>query len=136
MTVVSVLFLTFLAYYTFTAKVKGIDSIPIGIETILIMLFAFYYFFEELQDVDTEFIYTKFTFWLVLGMLLYLAGSLFIYLFSSQLLAEHRDNEVAFYWVFTNIFSILKNILFVVAILINAKRPPKKTAGFAMYNLN
>ncbi|MGV3530503.1 MAG: hypothetical protein ACO1OO_16485 [Flavisolibacter sp.] len=66
-----------------------------------------------------------------------MAGSFFIYIFSNQLLSEGKSDEVAKYWVFTNIFSILKNIFFVIAIILNAKEAdPKKTTGYVNYKLN
>ncbi len=132
----SVAFIVFLFAYNMLTKVNAFDSIPIGIETILILVFSFYYLFEQINDTSTLFIYSKFSFWVILGILLYLAGSFFIYIFSNQLLSEHRDEEVAKYWMITNVFSILKNIFFVIAIMVNTNRPPKKNIGFALYNLN
>lgn len=119
----SICFTIFIIIYNATAKLRGIDSIPIGIETILILIFSFYYLYEQMQDTENLFIYTRYPFWIVLGMMLYLSGSFFIYIYTSQLV---YDKTVAHYWMFTNIFSILKNIFFTIAILINAYQPHKK----------
>lgn len=132
--VLSILFFAFCAAYNLFYKVKGIDSIPIGLETILLLSFSFYYLFEQMNDTSTLFIYGKYTFWIILGILLYLSGSFFIYLFSNQLLQEHRDQEVAMYWMFTNIFSFLKNVLFTVAIVINGKPSPTKNTSYQLYH--
>lgn len=122
--VASVLFSSFLIFYNLTVKLVAIDSIPIGIETILILIFSFYYFYEQMQDTTNLFIYNKPSFWVILGMVLYLAGSFFIYIYSSQLKVQ---SEVDKYWIFTNIFSILKNIFFTIAIIVNANQSVKKT---------
>ena len=119
----SIAFSIFLLIYNLKTKVLGLDSVPIGIETILILIFSFYYFYEQMQDTNNLFIYSRYSFWVVLGMILYLAGSFFIYIYSSQLSQE----EVNKYWVFTNIFSILKNIFFTIAIIVNANQSVKKT---------
>jgi hypothetical protein len=123
-----VLFSIFLTLYYLNVKVKRIDSIPIGIEAILILVYSFYYLFEQMKDTDTLFVYSRFTFWVILGMMLYLAGSFFIYIFASQL----DPKEIAKYWSFTNIFSIIKNILFALAIFINSnsKQPQKPNMNF------
>jgi hypothetical protein len=70
-----------------------------------------------MNDTTTLFIYTKPAFWIILGIVLYLAGSFFVYLFASYL---SRD-ELTRFWIITNIFSILKNIFFAIAVYINAK---------------
>ena len=109
-------FLIFLTIYGATITAKGIDSIPIGIETILILLFSFYYLYEQMNDTETLFIYSKYQFWVIIGFMLYLAGSFFIYIFANQ------TKEALNYWYFTNIFSILKNIFFSVAVFIYTKQ--------------
>lgn len=119
----SIGFTIFIIIYNSTTKLRGIDSIPIGVETILIFIFAFYYLYEQMQDTANSFIYTRYPFWIVLGMMLYLSGSFFIYIYTSQLV---YDKTIAHYWVFINIFSILKNIFFTIAILVNAYQPRKK----------
>jgi hypothetical protein len=126
--IVSTAFTIFFFVYSFLAKaVKGIDSIPIGVETIIILGFAFYYLYERMNDTTTLFIYNTNTFWIILGIVLYLAGSFFIYIFASSL----RNSDINKYWFITNIFSILKNIFFCIAIFIHAK-PSKESI---QYNL-
>jgi hypothetical protein len=129
--IVSIIFSVFLILYAYLGKVKGIDSLPIGIETILILVFSFYFLFEQLNDTTNLFIYSKYTFWIILGMLLYLAGSFFIYIYASQL----NQEEILKYWIFTNIFSIIKNILFVIALAVHANQSQTKNTGY-LYTLN
>lgn len=123
----SIAFLLFIAIYYLTVKFKFIDSIPIGFETILIMIFCFYYLYQEMNDSSTLFIYNKFTFWIVIGMVLYLAGNFFIYIFAETL----SRKEVREYWYITNIFSIVKNIFFSIAILIHTK-PSKENLNYQL----
>jgi hypothetical protein len=120
--IVSCAFAAFIIYFNLNAKYRGFDSIPIGIETILILLFAFYFLFEQMKDTQTLFIYSKYSFWIVLGMMMYLAGGFFIYIFASQVGGE----EIGKYWFFTNIFSIIKNILFAIAISITSHHSRQK----------
>ncbi len=115
-------FLIFIVAYNLIVKYKFIDSIPIGVETILIMIFAFYYLYEELKDSSTLFIYSKPVFWIIFGIVIYLAGNFFIYIFAESL----KRHEVQQYWYITNIFTIIKNIFFSIAILLHTKSPKQK----------
>ncbi len=129
-----VFFLFFILYtYVLPKNVKYIDSIPIGVETILILIFSFYYLYEQTNDTSSLFIYNKYTFWVILGIVIYLAGSFFIYIFADTI----PPKEMKRYWFITNIFSILKNIFFCIAIWINAK--PQKDSlkyDFELGSLN
>jgi len=78
-----------------------------------------------MNDTTTLFIYNTYQFWVILGMVLYLAGSFFIYIFASHL----RNYDIYKYWFVTNIFSIIKSILFCIAIYVNAK-PSKESLKY------
>lgn len=113
---------------------RGIDSIPIGIETLLILIFSFLYFYEQMND-ETTYVYNKFSFWIVFGMMIYLSGSFFIYIYGSHL---PNEKDIASYWIVTNIVSVLKNIFFTIAIVIHAHsaKKTKKPADYNFYPLN
>ena len=107
-----------------------IDSIQIGVETIIVLIFSFYYLYERMNDTTTLYVYSTFSFWIVIGMVLYLAGSFFIYIFADSL----PQAEVEKYWFVTNILSILKNIFFTIGIIVNSK--PTKKFPFSEYGLS
>jgi len=130
---ISTCFTIFIFIYNLYVKVVGIDSIPIGMEAIIILIFSFYYLYEQMKDPENLFVYSRFSFWVVLGIMLYLAGCFFIYIYASRL----EDKEVGKYWIFTNIFSILKNIFFTIAIFLNTSE--KSNSGkinYKAYSLN
>lgn len=112
----SVLFTVFMGLYFALAHSNSLDTIPVGIETILILIFSFFYLFEELNNPRADVIYKKFQFPVVTGIMLYLAGSFFIYVYSSQV----NHEIIAKYWVFTNVFYILKNLLFILSLFMHA----------------
>jgi hypothetical protein len=124
--IASIGFTIFFLTYTLLAKaVKAIDSVPIGVEAIIILGFAFYYLYERMNDLSTLFIYNTNQFWVILGIVLYLAGSFFIYIFASYL----RNDDISKFWFITNIFSILKNIFFCIAFFNHAK-PSKESIKY------
>ncbi|HWJ30051.1 MAG TPA: hypothetical protein VNS32_26150 [Flavisolibacter sp.] len=111
----SALFALFTVIYYLLTPVKNIDSVPIGIESILIISFSFYYLFDQLNQSKQFFIYSNYSFWIVLGFVIYLAGSFFIFLFASQSL------EAIKYWYLTAIFSILKDLFFIIGMVTKPK---------------
>ncbi|HUC83420.1 MAG TPA: hypothetical protein VMR70_21085 [Flavisolibacter sp.] len=123
----------YISFSALASNKDSIDSIQIGIETIIVLLFSYYYLYERMNDTNTLFIYNTYPFWVVIGMVLYLSGSFFVYIFTNFLSAD----ELKKYWIITNIFSILKSILFTVAILIHAK-PTRNTlnADLELSSLN
>jgi hypothetical protein len=114
----SVLFVAFSIIYFLFAKYKALDSIPIGVETVFMISFSFYYLYEIMEDSSQVLVYNRFTFWIVAGILIYLAGSFFIYVFANQVDSKTRQ-EI---WVFTNVFTVIKNLCFLFSVLIFTKK--------------
>lgn len=131
-------FIAFSAFVIFNYNVANshkIDSLPIGIETILILIYSFFYLFEQMNIVDETFIYSRAYFWMVIGMMVYLGGSFFIYIFANQVantkeLFELLDN----YWFLTYVFYIIKNCFFIVGLFLYAK--PKKKQSSILHRLS
>jgi hypothetical protein len=120
--ILSILFILFTILYNITTNFRSYDSIPIGIETILILLFSFYYLYEQMNDTSNFFIYTKYQFWLVIGFMIYLAGSFFVFIFASRIGKNLLDQ----YWFLTNVFYSIMNILFSISFLIFIKSPARQ----------
>jgi hypothetical protein len=120
-------------YPFFSDNTKLVDSIPIGVETIIILVFSYYYLYERTNDTTTLYIYSTFPFWVVIGMVIYLSGSFFVYLFSSTL----SSKELHKYWGLTNIMGFLKNVFFTIAVIVNSK-PTRKIPpnDFELSSLN
>ena len=117
----SILFAIFVIGYQSMGRIRAIDSVPIGVETILILLFSFYYFYEQLNDVGETFVYHKYHFWIIVGFLIYLGGSFFIYVFANQI-SRQEAYLLEKYWFLTYVFYIIKSLLFIIGILTYAKQ--------------
>ena len=111
-------FIAFSFIYFSSVEYISLDTVPIGVETILILLFSFFYLYEQMNEPSSLFIYNKYAFWIIAGLMLYLAGSLFIYIFAYQV----DPNVLHQYWLLTNVVSIIRNILVIIAILIYVKQ--------------
>jgi len=117
--------------YLFATK-KTLDSVPIGIETILIFIFIFFFLYEQLRDVKGVPIYDNYFFWISIGLFIYLGGSFFIYLLADSL----TPTEIVKYWFFTYVVEIIKNSLFILAIFIYSKNPNKTNSNQTLPNLD
>lgn len=128
----AVLFVLFAVSEVFIIKLSGLDSVLIGVESIVIIIFSFYYLYEQMNDVSDQFIYNKYHFWIVVGLMIYLAGSFFIYIFANQV----DKSILQQWWVITVILYIVKNIFFVVAISMfirQKKDPPRSSYHYTPY---
>jgi len=131
----SLIYYFYTYYYTDIAIKRSVylDSVPIAIETIAIFLFSFFYFFEQINDPTNLFVYNKPSFWCVLGILIYLAGSFFVYISANSISLQ----QLLQYWIITNIASIIKNMFFAIAILLMANQTVKrKPLKYPSYTLN
>jgi hypothetical protein len=86
----------------------------VGIETILIFIYIFLFFYDHSKNNKAGFIYNHPTFWLCVGILLYLGGSFFFNILANYMSSAELQN----YWEYASVAELLKNLFFVVAMLI------------------
>jgi len=111
--VLSIGFTIFQIIFIFNSTRSHLDSVPVGIETILIFLYSFYFLYQEFKK-ENQLLVSNSMFWISIGIFFYLAGSFFF-----NILANHMsDAELANYWFYTYLFDIVKNILITVGVLI------------------
>ena len=120
--VVSLLFLLYQFFYVTSATFARLDSISIGIETILIFIYIFYFFYEFSKNTKDVFIYNHYGFWLAVGIMIYLGGSFFFYIIINNL----DQNEIEKFSKMTFIAEIIKNLLFAFSIFLYRKFPINK----------
>ena len=120
--ILSSLFFLFLIYFYISSHFSRIDSIPIGIESIIIISFSFYFFYEKIKSPTLNYIYNDYRFWILIGMILYLAGSFFIYIYGEQL------DPVAWkkFRYLTVVFYIIRSLFFIIGIVIFLNTPKEK----------
>ncbi|HEY9705990.1 MAG TPA: hypothetical protein V6C58_26380 [Allocoleopsis sp.] len=110
-------FFAFLVFYYFKSKLIRLDSIPIAIETILLLTYIVFFFYEYLKKETTLYINNHYCFWLAFGILIYLGGSFFFYLSINHL----NQAEVDTFGKITFIIEIIKNLLFSLSIVVYYK---------------
>jgi len=105
--------LVFHISYFLYSKPQKIDSVPIGVETILIFLFSFFYFQQFLKYNISKNIYEYPSFWLIVGIIIYLGSGFFFNILANNVTDQQFEN----YWHLTYIPEILKNLLFAMVLL-------------------
>ena len=118
-------------FINYSPSKKTFDSLPIGIETILIIIYSFYYLFEQMNNLTDSFIYNRYHFWMAIGILIYLGGSFFIYIFADKVDSHILDD----YWFLTYVFYIIKNIFFAIGIanlITQNNRPSGKLPSYSI----
>ena len=110
----SIFFFCFQIIHFFVSQLQRVDSIPVGIETILILIYVFIYFHQYFNENRTTYIYNDPGFWIVVGILIYLGCNFFFTILANQLSRE--------YWYLTFIPEIIKNILFAISIVLYKKK--------------
>jgi len=119
----SLAFLVFQIIYSFEKKFQLLDVVAVGIESILLFIYIFYFFYEHFSSPKNPFIYNNYCFWISVGILIYLGGSFFI----NILVDDMSKTEKVKYWILTYIAETIKNVLFVVAILVYSRQPDENT---------
>ncbi|KIC89383.1 hypothetical protein [Flavihumibacter sp. ZG627] len=95
------------------------STIPISISAITLIIFSILYLFEQIQNPEVSFIYSKSNFWIVVGIMLYFAGTFFLFLQFSELSSQEQYS----YWIINWVCIILKNILFSIAFYLPKENP-------------
>lgn len=126
------IFFLIIVIWNFHPENKVFDSLPIGIETILIIIYAFYYLFEQMNNLTDSFIYNRYHFWIAIGILLYLGGSFFIYIFADKVDSHILDD----YWFLTYVFYIIKNVFFAIGIANLIRQSRKTNPKIASYSIH
>jgi hypothetical protein len=126
--ILSICFIAFQFFHYFTIKLKVVDSLPIGVETILIFAYIIFYFYEQFKQPNPVELYRNETFWITVAIMIYLGGSFFFNILAPYL----NPRMVLKYWFLTWVGDIIKNAIFLYALFAIKKttknqQPQKKS---------
>lgn len=116
---VSLLFVVSQIIYYFSVKSVRIDSIPVGLETLILYSYIFLFFYDRFKNIDDQYIYNNYCFWISIGIMIYLGGSFFFFILGNHLSTEQNEK----YWDYSFFVDIGKNILIAISLLVFAKHP-------------
>lgn len=102
----------------FVGNLYTYSSVYNGSITILIILFALVFFYHQLKRPDNPFVYASPVFWIISAILIYKAGTFFLFLYGNTLDQSEKEN----FFIINSFFYIVENVLFAVAFLIRTKK--------------
>jgi hypothetical protein len=110
--VLIILFVGFSIYFAFfMGGLPGLNSYPRGIECFILLGFSLYFYFNLLQNLQVEKVYSFPMFWITTAILVYFAGNLFLFVAGNDLLNVSKEITREFYKIHS-VLNILKNLLF------------------------
>jgi hypothetical protein len=115
--VLSCVFIPFLLIYYSLEDYTRVDSIPIGLESLLLIIYVIYFFYLHFKKSNTENIYDHYSFWIITGILFYVAFTFFFNILANSL--DHANFKRYFYYSYFG--DILKNIFFSLSVVFISK---------------
>lgn len=116
-----VVFVGFAIFDLFSNKdLDTFDSIPTVIECIIILAFSMFYFYEQLKNPQSLFLYSTPNFWIVVGLIIFFAGNFFIFIYA-QSNSDSKEFDDMF-GIINVILAFIENILFLIAFIIARKQ--------------
>jgi hypothetical protein len=112
----AVLFLAVSVFDLTQTKAESFDSLPAVLECLILIAYSILYFYEQLSDTTSLFLYTTSTFWVVVGIILFFSGSFFIFIYAQN--NSHLPGFSTTFKVIMGISGLIENILFLIAFII------------------
>jgi len=111
----------------FRSEKTNFDSISASVESVTLIILSLVYFFSLVNKPNEHFLYASPQFWIVLAIMIYLSGTLFLFVMAHNL----SPAEIKRYWFINNISNVITNIIFCIAFLVNrfVKREPLTGPG-------
>ena len=106
-------FIGFSIFQFFNAPTTNIDAFTITVEYILIISLCLLYFFEKISEPNATFMSSSYIFWILVGILIYSAGTFFFFMQSAKLSNAEWDKWININYVCT----IIENLFFSLAIV-------------------
>jgi hypothetical protein len=117
----SALFTIFIVINFYVTSYKRMDSVPIGVSTILLFIYIFYYLFNSLKEIESKSMYKGPELWFVTGILAYLGSTFFFNILANSVDSDFMKN----YWHLSFFGDILKNLLFAIGAMYYIKATRK-----------
>ena len=103
-----------IALFLFYSQKINFDFWAALVTAILIVIYSIFFFYEQVNSPQALIIYQSYIFWIVVGCIIYLSGTLFLFLYTSDV----KDRQNSSLWIINVAFEIVKNVCFSIAFII------------------
>lgn len=128
MVVITVLVGVYLLYDLLSAANNSFDSIPLGVTSLIFLIYCIFYLFERVSDPTSFFLYASPVFWVVVALIIYFAGNFFPFIYAQSHIKENLF--ISEYSLIHDTLYIIKNLIFGFAMLL------KDAAVKSPYSMN
>jgi hypothetical protein len=128
--VLSIVFTIFCLYNILFGRFSKFDSYQASIESILVISYCIFFLYEEMSNPQIPIIYSSFKFWFIIGALVYLSATFFLFIYASDLPDQTRQQ----YWIINTFGNILKNLFFSISFLMYKRQSTSKLSMQNKYN--
>lgn len=87
------------------------DSLTFSTEAVFVVVFSIMYFYEQINDPNVTFVYGTKSFWIIIGILLYITVGLFPNIVKPFL--NHKEQRLLA--PISNMATVLRNVLFIIS---------------------
>jgi hypothetical protein len=123
-----VLFASFELYKSFiSGENSNFDSLSSSLSSIILISYSVILLYEKIQIPDSPFVYGTFEFWVVVGLMIYFAGTFFLFLQAKNF----SKDEMRIFWKINLVSNILKNLFFAIAFY----QKKKSAENLSQFNL-
>ena len=120
----SIIFIIVSILDIYTSSFTSFDSLPSGLESILILSYCLFFVYEKMTSTDFSF---NGTIWITIGFILFFSGTFFLFILSQN---NFKDSSfILTYGYIVAIFNIIKNLFITIGIISesnNSKRTSHK----------
>jgi len=120
----SIIFIIVSILDIYTSSFTSFDSLPSGIESILVLSYCLFFVYEKMTSTDFSF---NGTIWITIGFILFFSGTFFLFILSQN---NFKDSSfILTYGYIVAIFNIIKNLFITIGIFSesnNSKRTSHK----------
>jgi hypothetical protein len=92
---------------------------------VLIVIYSIYFFYEQINSTENLLIYQSYRFWMIVGCIVYLSGTLFLFL----LTADVTDKQHSPFYIINIIGEIVKNVFFSIAFIVARNNRQNENSG-------
>jgi len=103
----------------FFENLNEFNTLARAVEALLLIIISLMYFYSLLRDLSEKYLEQSPLFWVATSILIYFSGSFFIFIYGNYIMPSAKLSLT--FWAIHALFSILKYILFTVALWINPK---------------
>lgn len=119
---ISALFFLLWGYLTINTPSISFDSIINGVESLVIIVFSLFYFYEQLRYPRSLFIYMQPAFWGVAGFFIFACGTFFVFIYRQT--SWQNDEFVQQYAYIHAISGIARNVIFAAGVSVKPYKGP------------